>query len=108
MSVQIKEIDMNRQVRKLLGVTQDDANEIISSVFEINSHWELEYYAFPMQFGNTVGPLKRSNMSMSGQAFTTFTIEAWSDGRNTVLFCQGLVIDVRSDVDGFDPIKVRL
>lgn len=52
--------------------------------------------------------LKRSTMSMAGQATTTFTIEAWTDGRHSVLFCQGLVIDVREDKGGFDPLKVRL
>lgn len=97
---------MDKQCRGLLLVTKDDAYEILKAVFD--SHYMLEYYAFPYLFGNTKGPLKRSNNTMAGQAMTTFTIEAWSDGRHSVLFCQGLVIDIRCDVDGFDPMKVRL
>lgn len=97
---------MNKQCRGLSLITQDDAYEILKSVFD--SYYMLDYYAFPYQFGNTKGPLKRSNNTIAGQAMTTFTIEAWTDGRHSVLFCQGLVIDIRCDVDGFDPMKVRL
>lgn len=99
---------MNRQARKLAGITGEDAKQIITSVFETDCYYSLEYYAFPYKFGNTMGPLKRSNNTLAGQAFTVFTIEAWTDGRHSVLFCQGLVIDVREDKDGFDPMKVRL
>lgn len=99
---------MNKQLKKLLAVSDEDAKQIINSVFETVCYYSLEYHAFPYKFGNTVGPLKRSNMPMAGQAFTVFTIEAWTDGRHSVLFCQGLVIDIRCDVDGFDPSKVRL
>ena len=99
---------MNRQCREMFAVTEDDAWMILQSVFDVDNYYPLSYYAFPVQFGNTKGPLKRSNNSMAGQAMTTFTIEAWTDGRHSVLFCQGLVIDIREDKDGFDPMKVRL
>lgn len=101
---------MNRQLRKMQGVTLEDAQEILYNVFDDGTRYpqQLEYYAFPYLFGNTAGPLKRSNNTMAGQAMTTFTIEAWTDGRHSVLFCQGLVVDIRCDVDGFDPLKVRL
>lgn len=99
---------MNRQCREMFAVDEDDAWMILQSVFDVDNYYPLSYYAFPYVFGNTKGPLKRSNMSMAGQAMTTFTIEAWTDGRHSVLFCQGLVIDVREDKDGFDPMKVRL
>lgn len=98
---------MNRQCLNLFAIDQDDARGILVSVFDTDQYYPLSYYAFPYTFGNTKGPMSRSNNSISGQAMTTFTIEAWTDGRHSVLFCQGLVIDIRCDVDGFDPMKVR-
>ena len=99
---------MNKECRKLLGIQEADAIEILQSVYELDTIYYLHYWAFPYTFGHTSGPLSRSDNIISGQAMTTFTIEVWSDGRHSVLFCQGLVIAVRRDVDGFDPVRVRL
>lgn len=100
---------MNRECRDLLGVTREDAAEILGSVFEYKCYAPyLSYFAFPVTYGNTKGPLSRSANSIAGQAMTTFTIEAWTDLRHTVLFCQGLVIDIRLDKDGFNPMTLRI
>lgn len=44
---------------------------------------ELMYYAWPQAFGSTAGPFP----GIGGQAISTFTIEAYSDGRDAVLYC---------------------
>lgn len=99
---------MNRQCVDLFGISEDDAWVILQSVFDIDNFAPLSYYAFPYTFGNTVGPLSRRNNTISGQAITTYTIEAWSDGRHSVLFCRGFVIDVRCDISGFSADSVRI
>jgi hypothetical protein len=58
----------------------------------------LEYYAWPQTFGSTSGPFG----GIGGQAITTFTIEAFSDGRDAVLFCKGRKWKI---VRGFSPNK---
>lgn len=50
----------------------------------------LEYFAWPQQFGSTTGPFG----GIGGQAISTFTLEAWSDGRNAAIFCNGRFVKV--------------
>lgn len=80
-----------------------DAKDLINNKFSANvSSWELKYYAWPKTYENTAGPFSGPGV-YAGQAFTTFTLEAWSTGRFTVVFCRGKVLDIREDVDGFNP-----
>lgn len=46
---------------------------------------ELMYFAWPQTFSSTAGPFP----GIGGQAISTFTIEAYSDGRDAVLYCGG-------------------
>ena len=45
----------------------------------------IEYYAWPQTFSSTAGPFG----GFAGQAVSTFTVEAFTDGRDAVLFCGG-------------------
>lgn len=56
----------------------------------------LLYYAWPQTFSSTTGPFG----GIGGQAFSIFTIEAYSDGRDAVLFCKG---KLWKKVGKFDP-----
>lgn len=46
-------------------------------------YYDLDYYAWPQTFGSTTGPFG----GIGGQSMTTFTIEAWTNGDDAVLFC---------------------
>lgn len=48
----------------------------------------LDYFAFPKSFPTTSGPFSKEGV-VSGQAISSFTIEAYTDGRDAVLFCKG-------------------
>lgn len=65
----------------------------------------VEYWAYPQTFGNTAGPFNKPGR-ISGQAFTTFTIEAWVDGKYAVLFCKDKLIKVVDNWEG--PQSIRL
>ena len=57
---------------------------------------EIMYYAWPQTFSSTTGPFG----GFGGQAISTFTIEAYSDGRDAILICNG---KVWKRVQKFDP-----
>lgn len=82
-------------IKNLLQVSQADANKLIAAKFSNYDPMcgELEYWAWPDAFGSTTGPFG----GIGGQAMTTFTIEAWTDGYYAVLFCQGRVLRVVSE-----------
>lgn len=63
----------------------------------------MDYYAYPEQFGSTAGPFKGK---MAGQAFCTFTIEAWVFQNYAVLFCNGKVVKVVDDWNGINSVRV--
>ncbi len=55
---------------------------------------DLEYWAWPQQFSSTAGPFG----GVGGQAMTTFTIEAWHDGRGAAaLFCNGRLLKITKE-----------
>lgn len=62
----------------------------------------LEYWAYPQGFGSTAGPFG----GVGGQAFTTFTIEAWVFSKYAVLFCGNKVLRVTDKWEG--PNSIRL
>lgn len=68
-----------------------------SEILDIPSEM-LTYFAWPQTFGSTTGPFP----GIGGQAMSTFTIEAYSDGRDAVLFCKGKFI---RRINLFDPCK---
>lgn len=61
----------------------------------------LLYYAWPQTFSSTTGPFG----GIGGQAFSIFTIEAYSDGRDAILFCSG---KIWKKVSKFDPSEAVL
>lgn len=70
--------------------------------YEHASLHHLDYWAYPQVFPSTSGPFG----GVGGQAFTTFTIEAWADGNIACLFCKGKVIKVTDKWQG--PQSVRI
>lgn len=56
----------------------------------------LAYYAWPQVFGSTAGPFP----GIGGQAMSTFTIEAWFDQKDAILFCGDRMW---MKVEDFDP-----
>ena len=57
----------------------------------------IDYYAWPQAFGSTAGPFG----GIGGQAMTSFTIEAYANGREAVIFCKQRRL---KKVDNFEPM----
>lgn len=95
---------MNSQ-KKNTDITREKAAELIRAEFgnEAAHVNYMDYYAWPQVFSSTAGPFKNR---IAGQAFTSFTIEAWVDGSHALIFCKGSVLKVISDWEG--PSSVRL
>lgn len=96
---------MNKQ--KDVEYSQQRAYEEMVTVLgaeNVNYH-SMEYWAYPQTFGNTAGPFNKPGR-ISGQAFCTFTIEAWVDGKNALLFCNNKLLKITDDWDG--PGSVRI
>lgn len=64
-----------------------------------------DYYAYPQSFGNTGGPFCTPG-NIYGQAFTTWTIEAWVCGKFAVLFCNGEIIKVTDHWNGVGSVRM--
>lgn len=96
---------MNKQ--KSVEYSQQQAYEQLVEVFgkENICYHNMEYWAYPQTFSNTAGPFNYPGR-ISGQAFCTFTIEAWVHGKEAVLFCNNKLIKVIDNWDG--PGSVRL
>ena len=58
----------------------------------------LMYFAWPQTYGSTAGPFP----GIGGQAMSMFTIEAYWDGRDAVLYCKGRYV---RRINLFDPCK---
>lgn len=57
----------------------------------------IDYYAWPQIFGDTAGPFG----GIGGQAISSFTIEAYTNGREAVIFCKQKRL---KKVDNFEPM----
>lgn len=84
---------MNYQKIDFSGDQIQDASKILDAPIEM-----LSYYAWPQTYGSTSGPFP----GFGGQAMSTFTIEAYSDGRDAILFCKGKPF---KRIQRFDPCK---
>lgn len=95
---------MNRQSNDetLQGISMAKAQALIEEKYG-ESYYSLDYWAWPRVYGSTAGPFG----GVGGAAMTTFTVEAWTSGIHTVIFCKGRVLGVREDKDGFDIKSVR-
>lgn len=71
------------EVMKLPTISVDVAAETLNL-----PRAELSFYSWPETFGDTSGPFSRPG-TVSGQAFTTFQMEAWSDGMRAFIFANG-------------------
>lgn len=71
-----------------LKTKEDERNEAAKEL-DCPEHY-LEYFAWPQSFASTSGPFG----GIGGQAITTFTLEAWSDGRNAAIFCNGKFLKI--------------
>jgi hypothetical protein len=98
---------MNKQKKPDVSVEQAYAE--IEATFRGNYDGYFtdyfEYYAYPQSFGNTGGPFCKPG-GVYGQAFCTFTIEAWVCGKFAVLFCNGKVIKVVDNWDGVGSVRM--
>ena len=90
----------------LCQVTQEQAYEAIYAKYpeagNIIRPEYLEYWAYPQSFGSTSGPFG----GVGGQAFTTFTIEAWVDEYFACLFCMGKIVKVTNEWKGPQTVRV--
>lgn len=66
----------------------------------------LEYWAYPEVFGNTAGPFSKPGR-ISGQAMTTFTIEAWVFDNLAVLFCRDKIVKVTNEWKGPQTVRIK-
>lgn len=91
---------------QLQQISKEDAYKLITDKYLEEKMWwgseELEYWAYPQSFGSTSGPFG----GIGGQAFTTFTTEAWVFVNLAVLFCGSKVLRVTDKWEG--PNSVRL
>lgn len=98
---------MNKQKKPDVSVEQAYA-ELVCNYPNYSDHFftaHFDYYAYPQSFGNTGGPFCKPG-GVYGQAFCTFTIEAWVCGKFAVLFCNGKVIKVVDNWDGVGSIRM--
>lgn len=65
----------------------------------------MDYYAYPEVFSSTAGPFRKEG-GLAGQAFCTFTIEAWVDGMYAVLFCEGKIVAVVDNWKGVGTVRI--
>lgn len=75
---------------------QSDNRELAAKELGVPESY-IDYYAWPETFASTAGPFG----GVGGQAITSFTIEAYVDGKNAVLFCKGKRL---KSVDNFEPM----
>ena len=73
----------DRQNEKIASISREQAAEKLECYIS-----DLQYYAWPETFSSTCGPWP----GMGGQAFCTFTIEAWTTEEKTYFFCNGKFI----------------
>lgn len=85
-------MDYQTEKEDLIGVTRFEASNELGVPEN-----QLTYYAWPQLFGSTAGPFG----GIGGQAMSTFTIEAWTDGRRAIIFCKGKPIKI---TDQFRPL----
>ena len=60
----------------------------------------IMYYAWPETFASTAGPFG----GIGGQAITTMTMEALSDGRMAALYCNGRFLNLVDEFIFHDPV----
>lgn len=75
---------------------QSDSREEAAKELGVPEAW-LDYYAWPQAFGSTAGPFG----GIGGQAVTSFTIEAFANGSEAVIFCRGKRL---KKVNAFEPL----
>lgn len=86
---------MNCQKRDT-AISKEQAADLIRAEYgdnEVSSHY-MDYYAWPQQFPTTAGPFKGR---VAGQAFCTFTMEAWACYEYAVIFCNGEIVRITAD-----------
>lgn len=73
---------MNYQKQPSAEVMSKFANNSI----DIDKLFNIDYYAFPETFGSTAGP----GGGIGGQAFSSFTVEAYVSDQGTVYVCNNI------------------
>lgn len=96
---------MNYQKDQELDIGRNEAYSLLVEKYPEAAFYKnyMEYYAYPQTFGSTAGPFKGR---VAGQAMSTFTIEAWVEGKHAVLFCRGKVVTIVNNWNG--PGSVRI
>lgn len=93
-------------MNKLQQITKEQAYEAVKKRLPDVAQYALpdymQYWAWPQTFGSTAGPFG----GVGGQAFTTFTIEAWEANDIAIIFCGDKILRIVSEWDG--PNTVRL
>ena len=73
--------------------SEDPRRQKVADILDTQPEY-LSYYAWPQTFASTAGPFG----GIGGQAISTFTIEAWTDLKDAVLFCGGKLWKDRKSV----------
>lgn len=87
-------------MNRLQEISKQQAKEILQEYFSTVIR-NLMYYSWPCVYPNTSGPFSKPGM-ISGQAFTEFQIECWTDGSHTLVFCRGQELAVIEEASPFD------
>lgn len=83
----------------LPSISENLARVLLEEHFQ-DKMWDLEYYSWPKTYGNTAGPFAKAG-GFSGQAFTSFQMECYTDGEFTIVFCQGKLIEMFKATEPF-------
>lgn len=93
---------MNYQTKaeELQALTETEARSMLLCRYpddiEYYQGWSLQYYATPYSFSTTAGPFSNRNI-FAGQAFTTWTIEAWVIDSGEITLPKGLTGEQRRE-----------
>lgn len=102
---------MNYQTKaeELQALTETEARSMLLCRYADDlvdyENFFLEYYVTPYSFATTAGPFSNRNI-FAGQAFTTWTIEAWVIDRFAVIFCKGEVVRVINDFEDIGCVRL--
>lgn len=87
------------------GVSKDTAKTMIEK-YTNKPAYNIHYHAWPQLFSNTGGPFSKVG-GIYGHAMTFFTLEAYSNDKYAVIFCDGKILDIVDNFESTDYNYVR-
>lgn len=83
----------NTRLKEMHLIDENEARAVLKERFPSLSPYYLSYFSWPQLFSNTAGPFSKPGM-LAGQAFTTWQMECWTDGKHAFIFSRGREVGV--------------